>query len=77
MDPFFAGLLMLLSFMLAVRGWLAGQRWAVAFLGVPALYLFVSHTPWASGAYLLLMLAGWWYLKRFEPAPPQGPTKSD
>ena len=77
MDPFFAGLLMLLSFMLAVRGWLAGQRWAVVFLAVPALYLFVSHSPWASGAYLVLLFAGWWYLKRFEPPGGQEPPETD
>jgi len=69
MDPFFAGLLMVLSFMLALRGWLVGQRWAVLFLLVPGLYLFVAHDPWSSGAYLLVMLAGWWYLKRFDEPP--------
>jgi len=67
MDPFFAFLLMVLSFLLALRGWLAAQYWAVAFLGVPAIYLFVSASFWGGAVCLLILLAGWWYLKRFEP----------
>ncbi len=73
MDPFFAVLLMLISFMLAARGWMVGQRWSVVFLAVPAFYLFIAHNFWASSGCLLVLLAGWWYLKRFEPEqkPPQ------
>ncbi|WP_457630206.1 hypothetical protein [Oceanithermus sp.] len=73
MDPFFAFLLMVLSFMLALRGWLVNQYWAAVFLLVPALYLFVSSSFWSGAVCLLILLAGWWYMKRFEPEtrPPE------
>ncbi len=67
MDYFFAFLLMIISFMLALRGWLVKQYWAALFLGVPAIYIFYSSSFWSGAVSLLVLLAGWWYMKRFEP----------
>ncbi|AEB12368.1 hypothetical protein Marky_1633 [Marinithermus hydrothermalis DSM 14884] len=55
-------LLMLLSFLIALRGWLEGRRWAVVFLVLPGLYLVPGGERFG-WAYLLGLAAGWLLLR--------------
>ncbi len=67
-DPFYLVILLMLGFLLALRGWNAGRRWAAFFLLVPAFYVLAENTVlsgvaagWAS---LALIGLGWYILRR-------------